>query len=923
MSRNADPRRSVLELRIHGVRNTTPEDLLDLPRDHVEQVAGDELGSFWRPTAEALTLPVKARGHVPQRITREAYSWGGMVRTTPVSGGSGAANAVLGVIARIGYALLLPFALANAVQWVRRVKLPDREQAAEDRADADGDAPARPRSAAARRHSLLSESGYRFTAGATRLFGLLLTLLFTCTAVILALGMGAAQCAARPALCEPLSAVFRPLEQLTPGQRFALLALVPIASVGALWALSAASRLRYNARSPMAEHRDRLSGDDAEVPRTRREALLRRRPTAAASPAEPPLPLVGQPGLWSNPRTGFLARLHLAAGILLCTGFVSLQGWTMPWGEGWRSWHGVCTVVALIALVATAVVTCLLPTTAVLLTARDDRRMPNAATASMLALACVVAVTVLLGAAVEPLAGDAGPSSLTGIDEVVIVLVGLAGLLALSAMWWRRGTRARRRAPEEADPAYTAWSGRAPAVFMILALTVAVALSAILITTTGNVLNGSASAAQLVDPTVESSLRVPSAFLTMGTMIMLSLLAGAATLGLRLLPRRDLAERATAWGQREWTRHPELSGRARVAAERNGPFAGFDPTDDGVLPPDLPDLIARITSKRATAARLQIIEPALGVLCACFAAALLLGALWTGVVQGAFGLPGILDGKLWLLGTLADPMPPDESWIRNVLHRILDISLALLSLTGLGLTAALSAGARSNAARPLGLVWDVVCFLPRTGQPFGPPCYAERAVPEIAGRAFAWLDDRGEDPHQERIVILAAHSMGALPTLSALALLAGTARGSELLPRIRLLTFGVQLRAYFGRILPELLGPDVLGTQPCIGPRLSGRDPWAADAGRDSGPVPAQSGALSAGLLPAPGVPWRSLWRLTDYLGFPALGRPDERTHQNAVDRYAQELDLTGYMIDVATHSAYYRTLAYTRALDELRTLGR
>ena len=847
---------------------------------------------------------------------------GGMVRTTPVSGGSGGAGAVLGALARVGYALLLPFALANAVQWVRRLKLPDREQAAEDRADADSDSPTGPRSAAARRRSLLSERGHRFTAGATRLFGLLLTLLFTCTAVILALGVGAAQCAARPALCEPLSAVFRPLEQLTPGQRFALLALVPIASVAALWALSAASRLRYNSRSPMAEHRDRLSGDDARAPRTRREALLRRRPAAVASPAEAPLPLIGQPGLWSNPRTGFLARLHLAAGILLCVGFVSLQGWTTPWGEGWRIWHAACTVVALTGLVATAVLTCLLPTTAVLLTARDDRRLPNAATASMLTLACVVAVAVLLGAALEPFAGDADPASLTGSDEAVIVLVALAALLAVSGTGWRRGTRARRLAPTETDPAYTAWSGRAPAVFMVLALTVAIALSAILITTTGNVLNGSASAAQLVDPTAGSSLRVPSAFLMMGTMVMLALLAGAAALGLRLLPRRDLAKRAAAWGQRAWIRHPELRGRARVAAERNGPFAGFDPADDGVLPPDLPDLVARITAKRATAARLQIVEPALGVLCACFAVALVLGALWTGVVQGAFGYRGILDGKLWLLGALADPMSPDQSWIRNVLHRILDISLALLSLTGLGLTAALSAGAKSHAARPLGLVWDVVCFLPRTGQPFGPPCYAERAVPEIAGRAFAWLDDRGEDPRQERIVILAAHSMGALPALSALALLAGTARGSELLPRVRLLTFGVQLRAYFGRILPELVGPRVLGTQPCLGPRLRDRDPWAADAGHDSGPGAARSGALSAGLLPAPGVPWRSLWRLTDYLGFPALGHPDEHAHRNAVDRYAQELDLTGYMIDVATHSAYYRTLAYTQVLDELRTLG-
>ncbi|MBS1673014.1 MAG: hypothetical protein JSS74_03520 [Actinobacteria bacterium] len=917
-SASADPRRSVLELRIHGVRNTTPEDLLDLPRDQVEQVAGDNLGAFWRPTAAALALPAKARGHVPGRITREAYSWGGMVRTTPGLGGSGAAGAVLGVLARIGYALLLPFALANAVQWVRRLKLPDPEQFAEDRAHTDTPSRATTGSAATQERSLLSERGHRFTAGATRLFGLLLTLIFTSTAVVIALGLGAAQCAARPALCAPLSAVFDPLAPLTPGQCFALLSLVPIAAVAALWALSAASRLRYNSRSPMVTHRGHHSGDDDDPAAGHRGVLFRRRTTATVPAAQPPLPLIGQPGLWSNPRTGFLARLHLAAGVLLSVGFVSLQASTSPWGEGWRIWHVVCTAVALIGLVAAGVLTFILPTTAVSLTAQDGSRWPNRASAIMLIAACVLAAIILLGAAFEPFEGESAPASLTLINEVVISLVFLAGVLAFTGLWWRH-------AATTASRPHTAWSGRAPAVFMMLALTVAIALSAILITTTGNVLNGSASAAQLVDPTGSAdgapatSLQVPSAFLTMGTTILLALLAGLVVIGARVLRRRDLTMRASAWGQKTWAPRPDLSGDARVVAERNGPFTELPPESDGVLPPDLPDLNTRILSKRATAARLQILEPALGLLCALFGVAIVLGILWTTVAQGAFGLRGLFDGKLWLTEALSDPGTA-EKWIRNILHGTLDISLALLSLTGIGLTAALSTGAKAKAARPLGLVWDVVCFLPRTGQPFGPPCYAERAVPEIAARAFAWLNDRDEDPAQERIVILAAHSMGALPTVSALALLAGTERGPELLERVRLLTFGVQLRAYFGRMLPELLGSDVLGTQPCLAPRLGDRDPWAADAGNEAGTAPARSGTLSGGLLPAPGVPWRSLWRLTDYLGFPALGSPDKGMHQNAVDRYAQELDLTGYIIEVPTHSTYYRSRAYAQALDEIAT---
>ena len=148
-----------LELRVHGVNNTTPAALLDLPTEGIRRVAGDALGSFWVPTKEALkTTPRAARGFVPPGIQREAYSWGGMVRTVPTPGGSGAGAAggvVLGVLTRIFYAVILPFSIGNAAQWTRRLTQP-------------GDSP--------RRRAWIATA-----SGLTRLFGFILTLLLTTT----------------------------------------------------------------------------------------------------------------------------------------------------------------------------------------------------------------------------------------------------------------------------------------------------------------------------------------------------------------------------------------------------------------------------------------------------------------------------------------------------------------------------------------------------------------------------------------------------------------------------------------------------------------------------------------------------------------------------------------------------------------------
>ena len=74
------------------------------------------------------------------------------------------------------------------------------------------------------------------------------------------------------------------------------------------------------------------------------------------------------------------------------------------------------------------------------------------------------------------------------------------------------------------------------------------------------------------------------------------------------------------------------------------------------------------------------------------------------------------------------------------------------------------------------------------------------------------------------------------------------------------------------------------------------------------------------GMLGANGgeVPrWRSLWRRTDYLGFPVYAF---KGAGNSVDRGATEWAQTGYLWRIATHGDYLGTRQLNTARDELVT---
>jgi hypothetical protein len=158
----------------------------------------------------------------------------------------------------------------------------------------------------------------------------------------------------------------------------------------------------------------------------------------------------------------------------------------------------------------------------------------------------------------------------------------------------------------------------------------------------------------------------------------------------------------------------------------------------------------------------------------------------------------IIGGQLvmavcvWQLHLQAPPL------VRNV-----GIALAGLALPAL---AAFLYSAWSNPAkrRTIGILWDVGTFWPRSYHPLCPPCYAERAVPDLQRRMW-WLHDNGGR------VILVTHSQGTV--LGVAALVQPACRPDDDHPA--LITFGSPVcklygwafPAYFDRALLAPLAP--------------------------------------------------------------------------------------------------------------------
>ncbi|MET8834143.1 hypothetical protein ABZV78_09530 [Micromonospora sp. NPDC004540] len=122
------------------------------------------------------------------------------------------------------------------------------------------------------------------------------------------------------------------------------------------------------------------------------------------------------------------------------------------------------------------------------------------------------------------------------------------------------------------------------------------------------------------------------------------------------------------------------------------------------------------------------------------------------------------------------------------------IAAAILGLVLGGLFAYRTAEFR----RYVGVLWDLGTFWPRAAHPFAPPCYAERAVPELS-RRISYLTGQGQ------AVLLAGHSHGSVLLAAAVLQLP-----PEVCARVALLTSGSPLSRLYARWFPAYVHADVL-----------------------------------------------------------------------------------------------------------------
>ncbi|MFH8342045.1 hypothetical protein [Streptomyces sp. AM6-12] len=694
------PEPAGLELLVHGVGGTTPEEMLDDAR--TVRVAGDDTAASFRRAEDVARGGPEHRGEP----VREAYVW---------------CNLTSGDAGRALWLLLLPFMVVNLAHWMRP-------------------AGARPRAV-------------RFYGLLVRLAALTLTVLLVAAACEVALDLVAWQCAGARACARrhfwlafltPDAAGGPGVRRWAallgtsggwwpqPGRRLALAALGPGGLVLLLWYLS------HRTWSAYESHRPLLRG-----------------PVQAADPDDSAL---ARPGFWYGRR--LVARLraaHTAAGLLTIAAALATPAVRFDHRPG-----GPAALDALGWLL-----TVLLPAGAGAVVAvvcrrgRAEHRVDQELDRHLVRLMLLAALVLLLLAALYTgwsrptwhatgrLPGDPAFDGLMLVQGALVVVLGVVA--------WRmerRGAGERRGREERADghnlpeprraatprPGPHGLGGPATA---LLACALGGVMSGGVAQRAADWLGGGVIAGPPVSLTWQASMIPP--LLAVLLMLALRLTAGTARLA--------RAERARV--RREHPGEPEDPARTRAIAHA-----------------------------RAMAALTDRAPLVLTVLCAT--TLVLGGGALAGALAGGRTRDGAARGTVTAVRIAAGVSQGLGSWL---------VGLGFLLFVTWGRRAYKDRGAR----RTVGILWDVGTFWPRAAHPFAPPCYAERAVPDLTWRMATWTGATGGR------LVLSGHSQGSVLAAVAAWQLPPAARS-----RVALLTYGSPLERLYGRWFPAHFGPAAL-----------------------------------------------------------------------------------------------------------------
>lgn len=821
-----------LELRVHGVRGSTPDELLGAAG--VERAAGDRLAGFWRSRS------------APSAPDREAYVWGNLTTGRP---------------SQALWLLLLPFALLNVAGWMIP---PARTEGG------GGLGPARVAVA-------------RFLV---RLLALLVTLQFVLWVGVVTMDMGAYQCGGNAA-CRDAHAWLRWLGSASlaerPLRRLALGSLGPMALIAFLAYLGRRTTLRYEAyddpplRAADVAAPARTEGDgDDDRPLWRR-------------------------AFWRNTRfVRLLGSLHVAAALttvamLLGGARVALGGDPSAGGRppsaAWPTeaafWSAAppLLVAASLWLLVLAIAAASSVAWSWRLGGRADAAVRGVAIGSSAGLW----IAALSDAWRVPTAPDptyGWPPVLASIAQAPYGLMGLQVLvvLAIGFAVHARMTSAIAVAAFVMGFALLLWFPEAIGTILAIAVLATAAAAALAVAARGAP-GAARKPARLGTPVALANLGVVVANVTLGSATILAagwlgtaegyhgpdtvgkaadaVLYGSSTAWLTLgfvAMVATVGIAAAIVGAATWLLEARPAIR-RVAGQYDRDAAAARARD-----PLRVRAVAEPAARRRWTARpirwwwfARLLDDAdLG--------AWLLAALGASFPAAAWVFLRYAQGIPWHVGLWA-PLPALDGAARACfapggrevclppfLTPTAATLAALLPVAGMALLIR-NATRDASLRRTVGILWDIGTFWPRRFHPLAPPCYAERAVPELADRL---VDAAAAEP---RRVLVVGHSQGSVLAATAVALLAGEAGldapraedraavdapdaadpgppARDALSRLSLLTVGSPLGRYYARYFPAFCGPALFG--------LVER-------------------ALSSGAAPR----WRNAHRATDYIGGP------------------------------------------------------